>query len=105
MGRLAEVSFFEKAENCAEKMGLDKGTPCPMDCCHDTEQHFEVDDFQMVEFNFDHDQSNFFWLSADHQLFIEVAGNIPTLKKLRFYQYSPPLIPKNLTLLHESFLI
>lgn len=105
MGRLAEVSIIHKAENCAEKMGFEKGTPCPMDCCHDTEEHFEVDNYQLVSFQFEFDHQLSFLLPVNFLELDENAERQVPLKKLRFYQYSPPLISKDLPVLYDTFLI
>lgn len=105
MGRLAEVSLFHKADNCAEKMGFEKGTPCPMDCCHDTSQHFEVDDYQLVTFQFDLDPTPRFILPIRFFELDEISEQQLPVRKLKYYQYSPPLISQDLPVLHESFLI
>ena len=105
MGRLAEVSILHKAENCAEKMGFEKGTPCPMDCCHDTEEHFEVDNYQFVSFQFDLDQKLSFLLPISFLEVDEIAEEQIPLKKLPYYQYSPPLIASDLPVLYDTFLI
>lgn len=105
MGRLSEVSFMHKAENCAEKMGFKKGTPCPMDCCHDTAQHFEVDEFQQVSFQFDLNNNQLFLLPTSFLEWDETLEEQLPVRKLRFYQYSPPLISRDLPILHDSFLI
>lgn len=105
MGRLSEVSINHKAENCAEKMGFEKGTPCPMDCCHDTEEHFEVDDYQMVAFHFDLDNSQVYLLPVSFFDIDETSELELPVRKLRFYQYSPPLISRDLSVLNETFLI
>lgn len=105
MGRLAEVSILHKAENCAEKMGFEKGTPCPMDCCHDTEEHFEVDDYQFLSFQYDFDRAPAFLLPINFLELDEIAEAQIPKKKLKFYQYSPPLISRDMPVLHDTFLI
>lgn len=105
MGRLAEVSILHKADNCAEKMGLEKGTPCPMDCCHDTEEHFEVDNYQHVSFQFEFDHISLVLLPVNFLELDKLAEQLVPLRKLRFYQYSPPLISRDLPVLHDTFLI
>lgn len=105
MGRLAEVSVLHKADNCAEKMGLEAGTPCPMDCCHDTEEHFQVDQYQLTSFQFDFEHAPSFLLPINFLEVDERATEAYPLRKLRFHQYEPPLIAQDLPILHDTFLI
>ena len=76
-----------------------------MDCCHDTEEHFEVDNYQLVAFEFEFDHKVSFLLPISFLEVDVIAEEQIPLKKLPYYQYSPPLIASDLPVLYDTFLI
>lgn len=103
LGRVKDVSFFEKSQHCAEMMGMEQ-EDCPMSCCKDTKEEFKVDELSVTVYSFDLD-TDFHLLSTITYVLLDISIlEVPT-QNFAYRNYKPPLIEQDIPVLVQSFLI
>jgi len=86
MGQLQEVTAYQKAKSCMEKMGLEK--PCPVGCCETTSEF-----------------KPYLSTAVEVESFIYDV-NVPDEPTYpRYLNYKPPLLDRDVPILVQSFLI
>ncbi|GMN09965.1 hypothetical protein MTsPCn9_20080 [Croceitalea sp. MTPC9] len=105
MGRVIDVAFFTKANDCGMEaaMAVLEDVTIKNHCCDDETFIIEGQDDLKLSFNdFDFEQQVF--LTAFTTSFLELhAGSIENIVPNEYYP--PPLILKDRVVLHEVFLI
>ena len=121
-GKIKSISFFGKAKNCHEMVG-ESDTPiknCPhhkkmmadekscfedKNCCSNKTVHFQSDqDYQLQTADFAVSKQLKQFAIAYVSIFL---GEDFDLKRevIAFAHYKPPLIPKDIPVLHQTFLL
>lgn len=100
---LVDVSFTGETEGCGMKMDKTSATKMK-NCCKDEVHKFEGQDelqnHKVENITFENQQFLFSFITAYKDLFVEIES------KNNFYKdFSPPDIPKNYQILHQTFLI
>lgn len=105
-GKLIDIGVFEKAETCSAEQLKSKFDNCLVSdesCCHNNELNKIGQDDLKKSFNdyYNYVTKIFIYTNISYfDLFLELKENT-----ISFYEYSPPLLFRDIIILHETFLI
>jgi len=101
MGQLQEVTAYQKAKSCMEKMGLEK--PCPVGCCETTSEELKVEDLTKLDVSFEFKPYLSTAVEVESFIYDVNVPDEPTYP--RYLNYKPPLLDRDVPILVQSFLI
>jgi len=103
LGRVKDVSYFEKSQHCAEMMGMEQ-EDCPMSCCKDTKEEFKVEDVSVTKVYFDLD-TDFHLIGIAVYVLLDLDLLSGETQLFAYRNYKPPLIEQDIPVLVQSFLL
>ncbi len=103
LGRVKDVSYFEKSQHCAEMMGMEQ-EDLPMTCCKDTKEEFKVEDVSFTKVSFDLD-TDYHLISVMMYVLLDTQIILSETQRFAYKNYKPPLIEQNIPVLVQSFLL
>ena len=106
--KLVDISVFGKATPCDQKIQKTENTSkkCSIgvgDCCSD-DSFIQQGNDNLQKVSFEIDSQNFVFLKAFVHTYINLFEGLEE-NVVPFKNYKPPLIQKDLLVLHETFLI
>ncbi len=107
-GELVDVAVFGKAQPCSEKVQKTEESfkICTIeddDCCS-SKSIVKQGDNTLKKVNFELDTENYIFLHTFFYTYVNLFENLEK-KIIPFLNYDPPLIPKDIPVLYDTFLI
>ncbi len=104
---IVDIAIMSNARSCYEtpqKTPLKKCTPEDQSCCNNKSFVKIGDNLQTVLFDYDYDYNSFVFLSTFFHTYVNLFKGLKN-QVVPFKQYVPPLVSKDIIVLHETFLI
>lgn len=114
-GKLQRVAILGEASPCEHAQAVVKESPCPMcklkqqktpknDCCKNEQSRIELEDTPTLAKVFMDSDKHFQFVALIYFIFSELYSDYPAYYK-NYLNFKPPLVPRDIPVWVQSFLI